>query len=52
MSYPANSLTDPSLAVPFEGKGIDPIERRVQVNARDGIITETIRESPLTLVRG
>lgn len=38
MSYPANSLTDPSLAVPFEGKGLDPNERRVNINARDGTI--------------
>lgn len=33
-----NSLTDPSLAVPYEGKGLDPDLRKVQVNARDGII--------------
>jgi hypothetical protein len=38
MSYPANSLTDPSLAVPFEGKGLDPSDRKVNINARDGII--------------
>jgi hypothetical protein len=38
MSYPANSLTDPSLAVPFEGKGLDPNDRKVSINARDGTI--------------
>ena len=36
--YPANSLTDPSLAVPFEGKGLDPNDRKVNINARDGTI--------------
>lgn len=38
MSYPANSLTDPSLAVPFEGKGLNPDQRKVTINARDGIL--------------
>jgi hypothetical protein len=38
MSYPPNSLTDPSLAVPFEGKGLDPNDRKVNVNARNGNI--------------
>lgn len=37
--YPANSLTDPSLAIPFEGKGLDPDQRKVQINARDGLIS-------------
>lgn len=44
----SNTLTDPSLAVPFEGKGLDPDQRKVQVNARDGIIGTdklTVRET-------
>lgn len=43
MSYPANSLTDPSLAVPFEGKGLDPNERKVNINPFAGtVIAESI----------
>lgn len=40
--YAPNSLSDPSLAVPYEGKGLDPNDRKVQINARDGIISTEI----------
>lgn len=36
--FPANSLDDPSLAVPFEGKGLAPTERLVNINAFTGTI--------------
>lgn len=36
--YAPNSLDDPSLAVPFEGKGLDPNERKVNISAFAGTI--------------
>lgn len=36
--YPPNSLSDPSLSVPFEGRGLNPNERKVNINAYDGSI--------------
>lgn len=51
MSFPANSLTDPSLAVPFEGKGLDPNDRLVNISAYNGdvqcvrLITKTVKSA-------
>lgn len=50
--YPANSLTDPSLAVPYEGRGLDPNDRRVNINARDGTIGADRATFQQTTVRG
>lgn len=36
--YAPNSLDDPSLAVPFEGRGLNPTDRKVNINAFDGTV--------------
>lgn len=36
--YPPNTLSDPSLAVPFEGRGLDPSARKVNINATAGTV--------------
>ena len=49
--YGTNSLTDPSLAQPYEGKGLDPSLRKVNINPFDGnfqCVRATITESVIS----